>query len=138
MITWFLFLVACGPQHLPTATIQVGIKPVMVEIASTPESRANGLMHRDTLDADVGMLFVFPDNRTRSFWMKNTRIPLSIAYINSEQEIVRIAELEPFSTDRIPSLYPARYALEMNKGWFEANQILKGTTISELPSIEPE
>lgn len=95
-------------------------------------------MNRDELTANTGMLFIFPDNRTRSFWMKNTRIPLSIAYINSDLEIVRISDMKPFSTVRVPSLYPARYALEMNRGWFENNDIAKGSFISDLPNIEPK
>jgi uncharacterized membrane protein (UPF0127 family) len=133
-----LLLVSCGSQRLPTATIIVGAQPVLVEIASTPQTRAEGLMNRDELTANTGMLFIFPDNRTRSFWMKNTRIPLSIAYINSDLEIVRISDMKPFSTDRVPSLYPARYALEMNRGWFESNDIAKGSLISDLPNIEPK
>lgn len=135
---FLLLLVSCGSQRLPTATIIVGAQPVLVEIASTPKTRAEGLMNRDELTANTGMLFIFPDNRTRSFWMKNTRIPLSIAYINSDLEIVRISDMKPFSTVRVPSLYPARYALEMNRGWFENNDIAKGSFISDLPNIEPK
>jgi uncharacterized protein len=133
-----LFLMGCSSQRLPTATIVVDSKPVLVEIASTPESRAEGLMNRDELAPNTGMLFIFPDNRPRSFWMKNTRIPLSIAYINSELQIVRIANMTPFSTDRVPSLYPARYALEMNQGWFEKNNVEKGAVLADMPSINPK
>ena len=136
---WILrVLLGCGPQRLPTALIQVGPHPVTVEIASTPKSRADGLMHREQLETDHGMLFIFPDTRTRGFWMKNTRIPLSIAYVNSELEIVRIADMVPFSTDRVPSLYPAKYALEMNKGWFKEHNIERGAKLSNLPSTVPE
>jgi len=133
-----LLLMACGSQRLPTATILVGEHPVLVEVASTPQTRSDGLMHREQLAPNTGMLFIFPDNRTRSFWMKNVRIPLSIAYINSEREIVRISDMKPFSTDRVPSLYPARYALEMNQDWFKTNNIRKGALISDLPDIKPQ
>ena len=137
-VLFLLIIMGCGSQRLPTATILVGSQSVLVEVASTPSTRAEGLMNRDELAKNTGMLFIFPDNRTRSFWMKNTRIPLSIAYINSNREIVRISELKPFSTDRVPSLYPARYALEMNQGWFKEHEISKGALISDLPNIDPQ
>ena len=138
-MSWIvLALLACGPQRLPTAVIQVGPHPVTVEIASTPKARADGLMHREDLESQHGMLFIFPDSRTRGFWMKNTRIPLSIAYVNSELEIVRIADMVPFSTDRVPSLYPAKYALEMKKGWFKTHEVERGAKLSEMPDIIPE
>ena len=139
-MTWLLLtlLLACGQQRLPTAVIQVGEHPVTVEIASTPQSRADGLMHRESLKPDHGMLFIFPDNRTRGFWMKNTRIPLSIAYVNHDLEIVRIADMVPFSSDRVPSLYPAKYALEMTKGWFTEHEIERGDLLSNLPDTVPE
>jgi uncharacterized membrane protein (UPF0127 family) len=133
-----LIMMACSSQRLATATILVGTHPVLVEVASTPQERADGLMNREKLEPNTGMLFIFPDNRTRSFWMKSTRIPLSIAYISSENEIVRIADMRPFSTDRVPSLYPARYALEMNQSWFKKHDISKGAIVSDLPDIEPK
>ena len=127
----------CGSRSgLPTATVQVGGHAVDVEIAATPESRQLGLMHRDSLGTNDGMLFVYPDGRPRGFWMKDTRIPLSIAYADKNGTIVRIKDMTPFSTERVPSINPATYALEMNQGWFEANGVKKGDTIGPIPDVE--
>jgi uncharacterized protein len=131
----FTALLACGGPKLPTATVTVGDVPVTVELATNQESRALGLKHRDSMAADQGMLFMYPDNRTRGFWMEDTRIPLSIAFINKDGEIVRIADMTPFSRDRVPSLYPVPYALEMNRGWFEGHGIEKGAKVTGFPDV---
>ena len=132
-----LLLLACaGP--FPTATIQVAEHPVKVEVAHTHELRQRGLMHRDSLGEDRGMLFVYPEEAPRSFWMKNTRIPLDIAFVRTDGTIVRIAQMKPLDTETTPSLYPARYALEMNVGWFEAHGVEKGDVVSGIPDITPE
>lgn len=134
-----LWTLACaGGSGLPTATIQVDGHPVKVEIASTQDSRQRGLMHRDKLAANSGMLFIYPDNKPRGFWMKDTRIPLSIAYADKQGKIVRIADMHPHSTERVPSLYPATYALEMDQGWFAAAGIEKGAMITGIPEVEVE
>jgi len=109
-----------------------------VEIAFTEAARSRGLMFREALAADHGMLFIFPDERPRSFWMRNTRIPLSIAYADSGGRIVRIAEMEPFSETSIPSGAPARYALEMVRGWFLRHGVREGDTIRRIPSVAVE
>jgi len=92
-----------------------------VWVADTPDKRARGLMHRTDLPDDAGMLFVFEEDHTGGFWMKYTRIPLSIAYISADGEILRIMDMEPCKADpcRIydPGV-PYRYALEANQGWF--------------------
>lgn len=135
-IAWML--AGCGSK-LPTATLDVGGHPVKVEIAATYASRQLGLMHRDHLAEDAGMLFVYPKDEIRRFWMKDTRIPLSIAFANRHGEIVRIADMEPFDTHSTSSMLPATYALEMNKGWFEAHGVAKGAKIGGIPEgIEPE
>ncbi len=82
------------------------------------------------------MLFVYPDIAPRAFWMKDTRIPLSIAYADGDGKVVRIADMTPYSTDRTPSLYPAKYALEVNQGWFERNGVTTGQYLADLPPIE--
>lgn len=126
-------LAACGSK-LPVATLEVDGHPVKAEIASTYASRQLGLMHRDAMPADQGMLFVYPDEDVRGFWMKDTRIPLSIAFANRKGEIVRIADMKPFDTTRVSSLVPATYALEMNQGWFEAHGVQKGDRITGIPT----
>lgn len=89
-----------------------------VEVVDTPETRQTGLMNRDELARTLGMLFVFEETDYRSFWMKDTRIPLSIAYIDDRLVIREIHDMEPFSLEPVPSRYPARYALEVNQGVF--------------------
>ncbi|MCB9683813.1 MAG: DUF192 domain-containing protein [Alphaproteobacteria bacterium] len=91
-------------------------------------------MNRDSMGADDGMLFIYRDEAIRGFWMKDTRIPLSIAFANRHGEIVKIADMTPFDQSRISSLAPAMYALEMNKGWFEAHDVKKGDKIADLPT----
>ena len=131
-------LLACGSK-LPTATLDIGGHKASVEIAQTFADRQLGLMHRDAMPADSGMLFVYKDEQVRGFWMKDTRIPLSIAFANRRGEIVRIADMTPFDTGRTSSLAPAMYALEMNQGWFEANGIEKGMVIEGIPAdLKPE
>lgn len=126
-------LLACGSK-LPTATLDVGGHSASVEIASTYEMRQLGLMYRDSLGPDQGMLFVYKDDEVRRFWMKDTRVPLSIAFANREGVIVRIEDMKPFDTHTTTSLVPATYALEMNQGWFAAHGIEKGAQISGIPT----
>ncbi len=128
-----MVLSACSSK-LPTAVLDVGGQRVEVEIAHTFASRQQGLMHRDQLAEDRGMLFVYSDSRKRAFWMKDTRIPLSIAYADSLGRIVRIADMQPFDTEQVSSLVPARYALEMNQGWFERHGVEKGESIKGIPT----
>ncbi|MBN2801423.1 MAG: DUF192 domain-containing protein [Deltaproteobacteria bacterium] len=132
MIPLLLSLWACGPK-VPTATIGVGPVSLTVEVADDEEERAIGLMHRDSMPEEHGMLFIYPDERVRNFWMKNTRIPLSIAFADAEGRIVRIADMRPLDTSTTSSLHPARYALEVNKGWFERHGVKKGDQLTELP-----
>ena len=128
-----LTLLGCG-NKLPVHTIRVADQSLRVEVAHEPESRARGLMFRDHLGADAGLLFIYPDTKPRGFWMKDTRIPLSIAFADETGKIVRISEMKPFETDRTTSVYPAKYALEMNKGWFDSKEITKGAMITDLPT----
>lgn len=130
-----LWLIACG---LPTTSISVDGHSVRVEIAATPEDRNDGLMHRKSLAADSGMLFVYPASEKLGFWMKNTTLPLSIAFADESGKIVRISDMVPLSTERVPSIFPAMYALEMNKGWFAEHDVVKGEFITDLPDIDPE
>lgn len=109
--------------------LPVGEAVFLVEVADEPEERQRGLMYRDDLAEDHGMLFVFPGAETRSFWMKDTRVPLSIAYISSRGEILEIYDMEPLSLDPVRSRYPAQYALEVNQGAFERNGIVPGVQV---------
>lgn len=127
-------LLACGGSKHPVATIDVGGHAVKVELAITGPARMEGLMHRDSMPADAGMLFIYPDTEPRSFWMKDTHIPLSIAFADNSGKIVKIADMQPFDTGHTKSLYPAKYALEMNQGWFQKNGVEKGAMITGIPA----
>lgn len=119
---------ASAPQG-DLVPIRVAGIEIMVEIADEDEERSRGLMHRESLPEDQGMLFVYTDERTLSFWMRNTLIPLDIAYIDREGRIVDIQQMEPQDSTTHPSAAPAMYALEMNQGWFEANGVEVGDRI---------
>jgi uncharacterized membrane protein (UPF0127 family) len=107
---------------------------VRAEIADDLIEQSRGLMHRTALAEDRGMLFVYDEERDRSFWMKNTQIPLSIAYMDSEGRIVDIQDMKPLDDDppHYVSAEPARYALEVNRGFFEERNVEVGDT-ARLP-----
>ena len=112
--------------------ISIGSIPVPVEVAETEESRAQGLMNRDSLAHDAGMLFIFDNMYERGFWMKNTRIPLSIAFIDDQGQILNIEEMNPYDQSTVRSRGSAQCALEMNQGWFRRKGILPGDTIEGI------
>jgi uncharacterized membrane protein (UPF0127 family) len=102
---------------------------VLTEIARTDEQRRRGLMGRKSLPDGEGMLFVFESDRILSFWMKNTLIPLSIAYIAHDGRILEIHDMESQSLRSVQSARSARYALEVPQGWFARSQISPGDTM---------
>ena len=106
-----------------------------VEIADTPFLRKLGLMNRRSIPESSGMLFVFPNDSILGFWMKNTSIPLSIAYISSNGIIVDIDDLDPYDENSKMSSERVSYALEMNRGWFDKNNLFTGCSVSGLPTL---
>ncbi len=111
-------------------TIRVDGIPVRVEVADSPEERRQGLMFRETLPADGGMLFVFEREQVLSFWMKDTTIPLSIAFVSRDGEIVDVQNMEPLDERTFhQSPRPALYALEMNRGWFGRHEVAVGDRV---------
>jgi uncharacterized membrane protein (UPF0127 family) len=118
---------ACGAAD--TVTLTLNGHDLAVEVADQPDERVRGLMYRDSLGADSGMLFVYTDDAERRFWMKDTRIPLSIAYLDAGGRIVKIADLQPLNETGVPSGRPARYALEVNQGWFAKNGVVEGSVV---------
>lgn len=121
------------PQSLPITKIRVGPHAVSAEVASTPAQRTRGLMYRFSLPADHGMLFVFPEPQPLAFWMRNTYIPLSIAYIDATGRILNIEDMAPRDESTHPSHGAALYALEMRKGWFAERGVGPGTRVTGLP-----
>jgi uncharacterized membrane protein (UPF0127 family) len=109
---------------------------VRVEIADEEAEQKRGLMERTALAEDAGMLFVFPGERPRSFWMRNTLIPLSIAYIDGDGAIVDIQDMQPLDETSHPSAAPAQYALEVNQGFFEERGVQVGDE-ADLPVSTP-
>ncbi len=124
---------AFAEPKLPVIRLHVGPHPLQVEVAATEPERRTGLMNRDTLGGDEGMLFVFDDPGYYTFWMKNTRIPLSIAFVDSEGTILNILEMQPRTLDTHGAAGPALYAIEANKGWFAAHGIKAGDKVRGLP-----
>ena len=120
------------PQSLPITTLKVGPHAVAAEVASTPDQRSLGLMYRFSLPADHGMLFVFPEPQPLAFWMRNTYIPLSIAFIDAEGRILNVVEMAPRSDATHPSRGDALYALEMRKGWFAERGVALGARVTGL------
>ena len=111
-------LVACRDGRPETVRLQVGSERFTAWVARTPEQRERGLMYRTEMGPRQGMLFVFEDERVLSFWMKNTPLPLSIAFLSAQGEILQIEPMTPFSELIVRSWRPARYALELNAGAF--------------------
>lgn len=127
-ILFTLSLAGCGGKS-ETIMVEIGNQVFTLEVARTAEERARGLMERKNLPQDRGMIFVFPEDGKLSFWMKNTPLPLSIAFLSREGVIKEIYDLEPYSLKPVESLYYARYALELNRGAFERAGVSPGYRI---------
>ena len=116
-------------QDLLQIPLYIKGREIRVEVAKTPEERARGLMWRKHLGRDEGMLFIFENEDYHGFWMKDTLIPLSIAFIDKEGRIVKIAEMKPLTLESHTPPKPVLYALEMNKGWFSTQGIKVGDIV---------
>ena len=119
--------------ELPTVPLTIGSHRLVAEVANTPDQRAVGLMHRFSLKPDHGMLFVFERSEPLGFWMKNTYVALSIAFIDEGGRILNIEDMKPQTETSHPSKGPARFALEMRKGWFAERNIGPGAEVKGLP-----
>lgn len=121
---------------LPTTTLSLGSVKAYVEIAATPENRNQGLMFRKSLPADHGMLFVFEQETSQCFWMKNTPLPLTIAFIDAQGKIINTRDMQPYSEATHCPTRPMRYALEMEQGWFTQYGIVAGQHVKGLPELQ--
>ncbi len=117
------------PQKLPLVRLNAGIHNINAELAATPEQREIGLMFRPTMAVNDGMLFVFERAGQQCFWMKNTLIPLSAAFIADDGTVVNIEAMQPQTLDSHCSSQPVRYVLEMNEGWFAKRGIKAGSKL---------
>ncbi len=135
MIIFLLFAAMGSSCAAGEETLEIRIKgkTFYVEVADSREERSRGLMFRETLPDDRGMLFVFPHDQTLSFWMKNTEIPLSLAYISKDGTIKEIHNLVPHNEQPVQSSHSVRYALELKRGAFSEAGIVVGDRIEGLP-----
>jgi len=131
LILWTASAWAQQPA-LPMTRLNAGIHVIQAEVASTVGTRAQGLMQRKSMAQGAGMLFVFDEPAAHCMWMKNTLIPLSVAFIDDRGQIVNIADMQPLDEATHCALRPVRYALEMNQGWFKKRGISPGTLIQGL------
>ena len=131
----FFSVMVCAQQNLglPSAKLKVGIYHIQAELANTPKTREIGLMNRTSIPTNSGMLFVFEQKKSHCFWMNNTKIPLSIAFIADNGKIVNIEEMQADTTNNHCSKVTVRYALEMDKQWFSERGIAPGIVIHGLP-----
>jgi len=146
LFTFVLLFSAC-PLHggesaqptLPQATLRIGTRAIVAEIADDDSERAAGLMFRESLAPGAGMLFVMPQPGQVGFWMKNTQIPLSIAYLDSRGTIMEIYDLMPREEKIVKSAFAhIAYALEMSRGFFTKNNIWPGERVTGLPPLPME
>jgi uncharacterized membrane protein (UPF0127 family) len=128
-------LLAAAPARaqLPTVELNAGMYLIRAEVAADDAARARGLMHRRSLGANAGMLFIFEQSSIHCMWMKNTLIPLSVAFVDEQGVIANIADMTPHSEQSHCAARPARYALEMNRGWFAAKGIKPGMRLGGIP-----
>ena len=129
-----LLIMGCGGR-LETVTLEIGGERFRVEVARTPQEKARGLMDRKRLGSRRGMLFVYGEDRRLSFWMKNTSIPLSIAFLDKAGRIVQIEEMEPFDPTSVRSRISVRYALEVPRGTFRSLGVEEGDRIGLPESL---
>jgi uncharacterized membrane protein (UPF0127 family) len=133
-------LSACSPDTqnsafgLRTANLKIGEAPLQVEVADTPQSLENGLMYRSSLADDRGMLFILGSAEQASFWMKNTKIPLSIGFIDGNSVLREEHDMKPFDERTTRSATSdICYALEVNQGWFQKHHIDPGAKVNGIP-----
>ena len=133
-----LLVIGCDPEArvntLPTTNMKLGAANFQIEIANKDKTREHGLMQRDSMPMNHGMIFVFPTEKPLEFWMKNTRFPLDIVYIDHDGKVVSIKQMKAYDLTGIPSESPAKYAIELNLGI--ASQA--GVKVGDRVDIPPE
>ncbi|MFM9916230.1 MAG: DUF192 domain-containing protein [Rhizobacter sp.] len=120
-------------QSLPTLTLNAGIHNITAELAQTEEQRATGLMYREAMQPNHGMLFAFDQAGQQCFWMKNTLLPLDVAFVGDDGTIVNVDRMKPQTLDPHCSTKPVRFVLEMNEGWFAKRGITAGSKLRGKP-----
>ena len=123
------------PVEFKVIPLSAGIHVIRAEVAAAPTERSKGLMFRQALGPSQGMVFLFDEPAVQCMWMRNTLIPLSVAFIGADGRVLNIEDMAPQSETNHCATKPARYALEMNRGWFAKHGIVAGARISGLPSV---
>jgi uncharacterized membrane protein (UPF0127 family) len=126
------FLMGCENQpqsNLPVVDVKIGMRLYRLEVADSDATREHGLMQRDSMPADHGMIFVFPDLQERGFWMDKTRIPLDILFLDSSGRVVSIHQMQPYDRNTTRSNGPAQFAIELNQGAANQAGVKVGDTI---------
>jgi len=129
--------VATAHAELPTIQLKAGMHLIRAEVAADNATRMQGLMHRESLGANAGMLFIFDEAAIHCMWMKNTLIPLSVAFIDEGGTIINIADMQPHSEQSHCAAAPAPFALEMTRGWFAQRGVKPGMKLGGLEKLAP-
>jgi uncharacterized protein len=139
LITALVLALPSTARADPLFTYPLKIKghAIRVEVANTPQTRQTGLMFRNNLSESQGMVFVYEAEDRHAMWMKNTLIPLSVAFIDRHGRIINIEDMEPQTEDTHMAAAPAAYSLEMNQGWFKKRGIKKGDLVQGLDRLPP-
>ncbi|MGZ0019877.1 DUF192 domain-containing protein [Nitrosomonas sp. wSCUT-2] len=141
VIAWSLLMTTHAiaqddPQpRLPTVELTAGMYVIQAEVAQTHQQHSIGLMHRQSMGVNEGMLFVYQAPEIRCYWMRNTLIPLTIAFLDDDGTIVYLKDMEPRTERSNCSVKPVRYALEMNQGWFDQRGIKPGFRLRGIPLV---
>ncbi len=134
-----LLLIVCAraaAAQLPEVTLNFGASKLTAEVAATDAARSTGLMHRRMMPENRGMLFIFQHTALHGMWMMNTHLPLSVAFIDREGVIINIADMEPHTQKSHHAMRPAKYALEMNQGWFRKRGVKPGDKLEGIEKAE--
>ena len=132
-----LAFAASAAAQLPVVQLTAGMHVVRAEVAADFTTRMQGLMHRESLAPNAGMLFVFDESATHCMWMKNTLIPLSVAFVDAGGTILNIADMQPHSEQSHCASAPALFALEMTRGWFAQRGVKAGMKLGGLERFAP-
>ena len=131
-----LFSLPAFGQEMPVVQLNAGMHLIRAEVAAEFGTRMRGLMYRSSMPQNAGMLFIFDESTQHCMWMKNTLIALSVAFIDEAGAITNIADMAPQTEQSHCASRPARYALEMNRGWFAARGIQPGSRIGGIPGVK--
>jgi hypothetical protein len=136
LIVFAVLAAAPAFAQIPVAQLNAGMHLIHAEVVSDPGTRAQGLMYRKSMPQNAGMLFIFDEAEVHCMWMKNTLIPLSVAFIDDRGAIVNIEDMAPQTEASHCAAQPVRYALEMNRGWFAARGVKPGSRLGGIPGTK--